>query len=99
MQLYKFTYSNKNLLWIIIMVGLLGFSIKNYGRIINDYKFYYNNFPWPRIYTLNNSETNKPKNFLKINDKKINFLFYYSGGVECMYSKSPCTNIMNKNLT
>ena len=98
MQLYKFTYSNKNLLWIIIMVGLLGFSIKNYGRIINDYKFYYNNFPWPRIYTLNNSETNKPKNFLKINDKNNNFLFYYSGGVECMYSKSPCTNIMNKNL-
>ena len=27
-----------------------------------------------------------------------NLVFYYSGGQECMYSKSPCSNYKNENL-
>ena len=56
----------------------------------------YNNFPWPKIYTLSNKEENIKKTFSKISDKNGKVIYYYSGGQECMYSKSPCSNYNRK---
>ena len=97
-QFYEFHDKSKKILWTIIIIGFVGFGVKNFNRITNNFSTPYDNFPWPRIYTLNNLEKNLIKNFSKVNDKENKFLYYYSGGVECMYSKSPCTNILNKNL-
>ena len=47
---------------------------------------------------MSESDNNIEKKFTKITDDKNNFIFYYSQGQECMYSKSPCSNYENKNL-
>ena len=44
------------------------------------------------------NEKNKNKNFEKILNEKKEFLYFYSGGEECMFTKSPCSNILNKSL-
>ena len=71
---------------------------KNVSRIINKYDQNYFNAPWPAIYSMKINENNKIKYFEKIFDEKNNFLFFYSNGEECMYSKSPCSNYLNKNI-
>ena len=92
-----YLYNKKVYFWII-GIGLVLFYIKNINRVINNYDLVYNNSPWPKIYSFNDSEKNNEKNFLKILDNKGNFKFYYSEGKLCMYSKSPCSNFNNPNL-
>lgn len=92
-----YLYNKKVYFWII-GIGLALFYIKNINRVINNYDLVYNNSPWPKIYSFNDSEKNNEKNFLKILDNKGNFKFYYSEGKLCMYSKSPCSNFNNPNL-
>ena len=82
----------------LILVGILGFLGKNYYRIINQFDEKYNNYPWPKIYTLSNTKENLIPKYKKITDKKNQTIFYYSGGTECMYSKSPCSNYLNSKL-
>ena len=89
----------KKFFFYIIGFGLILFYAKNLQRIINNYDLDYTNSPWPRIYSIENNDKNNEKKFLKINDKKDNFLFYYSEGDLCMYSRSPCSNYNNKNLS
>ena len=72
--------------------------MKNASRIINKFDQNYFNAPWPAIYSLNNKDNNKLKKFEKVFDQKNNLLFFYSNGVECMYTKSPCSNYLNKNI-
>ena len=88
---------NKKALIIILVSGFLIIHAKNINRIINKFDQNYYNAPWPAMYSMNENE-NEIKNFKKIYDKKNNFLYYYSNGVECMYSNSPCTNYLNKNI-
>ena len=71
---------------------------KNYARIFKNYDKSYGSYPWPRIYTLKNNEKNIEKKFLPIYDKNNKFLYNYSAGEECMYSKSPCTHILLKKI-
>jgi len=82
----------------LILIGILGFLGKNYYRIVNKFDEKYNNYPWPRIYTLSNTKENLIPKYKKIIDKKNQTIFYYSGGTECMYSKSPCSNYLNSKL-
>lgn len=82
----------------IISLGLVFVYVKNINRIINNYDFVYNNSPWPKIYSMSNDGKNLKKNFQKVLDENANFVYYYSGGQECMYSKSPCSNYNKKNL-
>tara|TARA_B100001093_G_scaffold519987_2_gene611908 strand:- start:17551 stop:19242 length:1692 start_codon:yes stop_codon:yes gene_type:complete len=89
---------NKKFYLIITIFGLIGFYGKNLDRIIEKRNIIYNNYPWPKIYSMSDSEENLQKQFLKILDSKNNLVFYYSGGQECMYSKSPCSNYKNENL-
>ena len=89
---------NKNFYYIFISIGLLAFYLKNLDRIIQRYDVYYNNYPWPKIYTMKNNEKNLKKEYSKIYDKNQNFLYYFSGGEECMFNTSPCSNFISKNL-
>tara|TARA_B100001093_G_scaffold452724_1_gene460956 strand:+ start:154 stop:1851 length:1698 start_codon:yes stop_codon:yes gene_type:complete len=88
----------KKFYFCIIGIGLILFYAKNLNRIINNYDVNYKNSPWPRIYSFDDNDQNNEKKFLEIKDKNNNFIFYYSGGEKCMYSKSPCSNYNNKNL-
>ena len=47
---------------------------------------------------MDDKEKNIEKKFNKIS-KNNEFIFFYSGGVECMYSSSPCSNYFYQNLT
>ena len=82
----------------LIIVGVLGFLGKNFYRIINKFDKKYNNYPWPKIYTLSDTKENISPNYKKIVDEKNQTLFYYSNGVECMYSEAPCSNYSNPKL-
>ena len=88
---------NKKILSIILVSGFLIICTKNINRIINKLDQNYYNAPWPAMYSMNENE-NKLKIFKKIYDKENNFLYYYSNGVECMYSSSPCTNYLNNGI-
>ena len=47
---------------------------------------------------MNDDGKNLKKVFKKVFDENKNFIFFYSGGQECMYSKSPCSNYNEKDL-
>ena len=82
----------------LIIVGVLGFLGKNFYRIINKFDKKYNNYPWPKIYTLSDTKENIFPSYKEIVDDKNQILFYHSNGIECMYSKAPCSNFSNSKL-
>ena len=88
---------NERILSTVLIFGFMVICAKNINRIINKFDQNYYNSPWPAMHSMNENE-NKIKKFTKIYDKKKNFLYYYSNGVECMYSNSPCSNYFNKNI-
>jgi hypothetical protein len=94
----KLELYNKKFYYILISIGILLFYLKNLDRIISRYDTFYNNYPWPKIYTMKNNEKNLKKEYLKIYDGNQNFLYYFSGGEECMFNTSPCSNFIVKNL-
>ena len=47
---------------------------------------------------MKKDEKNEIKKFKKILDQKGNFKYFYSGGEECMYSRSPCSNYLINDL-
>ena len=81
----------------IIIIGIVMFFNKNILRIIDNYEYTYNDYPWPKIYSFDQKKLNEKQVFKKIvkNDQKI---YYYSSQVMCMYSKSPCSHYDLKNL-
>ena len=89
---------NQNVLLVFLLFGFLVLCAKNISRIIDKYDQNYFNAPWPAIYSLNEKDNNSLKKAEKIFDKENNFLFFYSNGVECMYSKSPCSNYLNVDI-
>ena len=44
------------------------------------------------------NDKNIKQKFTKITNNKNKLIYYYSGGKECMYSNSPCSNYYKKNL-
>ena len=89
---------NQRVLSVVLIIGFLLLCTKNILRVINKFDQKYLNSPWPAIYSLDKNDSNNVKNFEKIFDDKKNFLFFYSNGLECMYSKSPCSNYLNKDI-
>jgi hypothetical protein len=78
-----------------IYFAIFLFIIFNVKRINNNFGIYYNNYPWPKIYSFNetnNSITYKPL----FQDNKI--IYYISEGELCMYGKSPCTSYYNNEI-
>ena len=49
----------KNYCMFIFFIGIIGFVSKNFIRIYNNYNILYENYPWPKIYTLKDNEQNK----------------------------------------
>jgi hypothetical protein len=88
---------NKIFLYTLI-VGFFIFFLKNYIRIYKLYNIFYINYPWPKIYTLDDKEENKIKKYIEIKNNKGEFLYFYSKGEECMYISAPCSNYFQKNL-
>ena len=74
------------------------FIIKNSIRIYDNYNFIDNSQPWPKIYTLSDTDENQIPKYKSILNNKKELLYYFSGGRECMYSKPPCSNFLNKNV-
>ena len=72
--------------------------IKNLLRIYKNYNYVSNSQPWPKIYTLSDTDYNERPKYKKILNYKNDLVYYFSGGKECMYSQSPCSNFMNKNV-
>lgn len=89
--------SFKSLYQIIISIALVLFCFKNFIRINKESVEKYNNYPWPKIYTLNKDDDNLQKNF-KLITRGSKDLYYYSDGELCMYSKTPCSNYKLDNL-
>ena len=91
-------FHNRKALSVFLIFGFLILCMKNASRIINKFDQNYFNAPWPAIYSLNNKDNNKFKKFEQVFDQKNNLLFFHSNGEECMYTKSPCSNYLNKNI-
>ena len=91
-------FNNKKTYYSIIGIGLILFYGKNLNRIFNHLDLTYNNYPWPKIYSMSNEDQNIKKKFIKVTDDKNNLIYYYSNGEECMYSNSPCSNYYKDNL-
>ena len=69
-----------------ILISILGFAYKNIKRIENNYN---TNNLWPVVLTENKFQK------IKVGDEGY---FYFSNGKQCMYSKSPCTYYIPKDL-
>ncbi len=75
----------------ILLIGILVFLVKNFIRIDNNNNNY-NNYPWPKFYSMKGD--NK---FPQLNEFNISNIKFYSPVKEsyCMYYKSPCINYGN----
>lgn len=79
----------------IIYAAIILFILFNVKRITNNYGIYYNNYPWPKIYSfneLNNLITYRPV------FQKDKIIYYVTDEELCMYGKSPCTSYYNKKI-
>jgi hypothetical protein len=86
--------SKKNLKYYfisLIFFSFVAFSVKNFYRIIVNKDNLYTNYPWSRIYSLDEKKDNKIQKFIKIKDND-KFLYFYSEGELCMYGNAPCSN-------
>ncbi len=91
-------FFNKKYFSIFLIFGMFFFYVKNFNRIISNLENEYKNAPWPPIYSMKVEEKNKFKKFKKIKNENNKFIYFFSGGEECMYSKSPCSNYFYQNL-
>ena len=83
---YKIRKNFEKKIFIILFLCLCVFLIKNFSRIIQTDKTYYN-YPWPKYFSHSqNNELVKPKK--NIIDGK---LFYFSENGLCMYGYAPCS--------
>ena len=92
----KYTISTMyyTLILCFILIGL-----KNFNRIYKNYKPLYVDYPFPKIFSFNNS--NQPEKInLDINKyyHKNDFLFYVSKSGICMYNLAPCTYYINDKV-
>ena len=78
-----------------ICAAIFLFIIFNVKRINSNFGTYYNDYPWPKIYSFN-----QVNNFIAykpiFQDNKV--IYYMSDGELCMYGKSPCTSYYNKEI-
>jgi hypothetical protein len=75
----------------LIFFGFIAFTVKNFYRIIINKDNLYTNYPWARIYSLDEKKENEIQKFIKIKDNQ-KFLYFYSNGELCMYGNAPCSN-------
>ena len=81
----------KNYFITLIFCGFIAFTVKNFYRITVKKDNLNTNYPWSRIYSLDEKKEDKIQKFIKIKDKQ-KFLYFYSNGELCMYGNAPCSN-------
>jgi len=81
----------KNYFITLIFLGFIAFTLKNFYRITVKKDNLNTNYPWSRIYSLDEKKEDKIQKFIKIKDKQ-KFLYFYSNGELCMYGNAPCSN-------
>lgn len=81
----------KNYFISLIFLGFIAFTLKNFYRIIVNKDNLNTNYPWSRIYSLDEKKEDVIQKFTKIKDKE-KFLYFYSNGELCMYGNAPCSN-------
>tara|TARA_B100000029_G_scaffold431617_1_gene443316 strand:- start:816 stop:1604 length:789 start_codon:yes stop_codon:yes gene_type:complete len=84
-QSFEYKESSKSIFKASILLLATIFILKNTNRIIFENKEYYD-YPWPKIYSMDENNEPKMHNFKYIDGKKI----YYTENNYCMYGLSPC---------
>jgi hypothetical protein len=80
---------NKNIIKFSVFLCIILFVSVNLKRIVINFNYSYNQYPWPKIYSLSFDNIAKEKISIKNNQKII----YYKSKSECMYSTlTPCTH-------
>ena len=83
----------KSSVTIVVLVFAV-FILKQSNRIYDNWDQFYLLSPWPKFYGMDKLNTSPLLNEIYIDNFKI-----YQSEKECMYSRSPCTNIkLDKNL-
>ena len=81
---YKKTFTT------MIIIGIFAFISKNFIRIYKNINIDYVDYPWPKIYSINDEIKNIPQKFRAIK-KDGEIIYFYSADKLCMYSLSPCS--------
>ena len=88
----------KNLFIVIFSLLILAILLKNILKVKENFNTKYNQYPWPKIYSLTNTQNKLNElNFEKY-ETKDNFMFYIAKDGYCMYGPSPCTYYLEKNI-
>ena len=85
----------KNFLTYLSIIILSLAIIKNFIRIKDNYKL---KNEWPNIYTFSEKKSDNFKKKLQPVFFKGELIYYFTGGRECMYNKSPCTSLKIENI-
>lgn len=87
-----------NYFMLIFLLLISGVLVKNFMKIKDRYNIYYNNYPWPKIYSLTD-KLNELDN-LNYEEYKVNkkFMYYVAKDSYCMYGPSPCTYYIENKL-
>ena len=96
----KLTKLNNYKNFFIIFFSLLISAIlfKNILKVNENFNTKYNQYPWPKIYSLTDNQNKLDKlNFEKYKNEG-NFMFYIARDGYCMYGPSPCTYYIEKNI-
>ena len=83
-QSFKYKENSRSIFKASILLLATIFILKNTNRIIFENKEYYD-YPWPKIYSMDENNEPKMHNFSYIDGKKI----YYTENNYCMYGLSP----------
>ena len=84
-QSFEYKENSRSVFKASILMLATIFILKNTNRIIFENKEYYD-YPWPKIYSMDENNEPKMHNFKYIDGKKI----YYTKNNYCMYGFSPC---------
>ncbi len=84
-QSFEYKENSRSIFKASILLLATIFILKNTNRIIFENKEYYD-YPWPKIYSMDENNEPKMHNFSYIDGKKI----YYTENDYCMYGLSPC---------
>jgi hypothetical protein len=80
---------NKNIIKVSVFLCIIFFISVNLKRVVKNFNNSYNQYPWPKIYSLSFDNIPIEKIPIKYNHQTV----YYKSKSECMYSAlTPCTH-------
>ena len=73
----------------LLVISITFIAIKNILRIQSRYEIFYNEYPWPQIYSYDGKNIEQENTKVEISEF---FNIYLPKYQLCMYSKGPCTH-------